>query len=264
MVVEMFLLFSEVYFIEISEVVDVDVIYVVCEFVCQCIGEVLFELLWQCYQVNCKIFCDIVYFVEVLYIVWCSLQNIVLFYLLLLGWEEIFVVCLEQYEGCDNMIECLIVLVVLVNFGFEVEKGKVLVMFVDYFKDDLLVMDQWFSVQVGLLLLGGLEWVQVLMQYLVFILKNLNKVCVLIGVFVNQNLVNFYCFDGVGYCFFVDQVIVFNVFNLQIVLCLLVLLICWCKYDEVWQVLMCGELECILVFGELFSDVYEVVSKSLV
>ncbi|WP_431311228.1 aminopeptidase N C-terminal domain-containing protein [Methylobacterium nigriterrae] len=37
----------------------------------------------------------------------------------------------------------------------------------------------------------------------------------------------------------------------------------WRKYDEARQALMRGELERILASGELSSDVYEVVSKSL-
>ena len=47
------------------------------------------------------------------------------------------------------MTERLTALAVLVNSGFEAEKGKALAMFADYFKDDPLVMDQWFSVQAG-------------------------------------------------------------------------------------------------------------------
>nr|MBF0681475.1 aminopeptidase N C-terminal domain-containing protein [Pseudomonas sp.] len=37
----------------------------------------------------------------------------------------------------------------------------------------------------------------------------------------------------------------------------------WRKYDSARQALMKGELERILASGELSSDVYEVVSKSL-
>ena len=44
---------------------------------------------------------------------------------------------------------------------------------------------------------------------------------------------------------------------------LLVPLTRWRKYDEARQALMRGELERILASGELSSDVYKVVSKSL-
>ena len=57
--------------------------------------------------------------------------------------------------------------------------------------------------------------------------------------------------------------IVLNALNPQIASRLLVPLTRWRKYDEARQALMRGELERILASGELSSDVYEVVSKSL-
>ncbi len=161
------------------------------------------------------------------------------------------------------MTERLTALAVLVNSGFEAEKGKALAMFADYFKDDPLVMDQWFSVQAGSPLPGGLERVQALMQHPAFTLKNPNKVRALIGAFANQNLVNFHRADGAGYRFLADQVIVLNALNPQIASRLLAPLTRWRKYDAARQALMRGELERILASGELSSDVYEVVSKSL-
>ena len=60
-----------------------------------------------------------------------------------------------------------------------------------------------------------------------------------------------------------DQVIVLNKLNPQIASRLLAPLTRWRKYDESRQGLMKTELERILASGELSSDVYEVVSKSL-
>ncbi len=263
MVAEMLSLPSEAYLTEISEVADVDAIHAAREFARQRIGEALFEPLWQRYQANRKISRDTAYLAEASHIARRSLQNIALSYLSLSGREEILAACLEQYEGCDNMTERLTALAVLVNSGFEAEKGKALAMFADYFKDDPLVMDQWFSVQAGSPLPGGLERVQALMQHPAFTLKNPNKVRALIGAFANQNLVNFHRPDGAGYRFLADQVIVLNALNPQIASRLLVPLTRWRKYDEARQALMRGELERILASGELSSDVYEVVSKSL-
>ncbi|WP_230663641.1 aminopeptidase N [Pseudomonas aeruginosa] len=263
MVAEMLSLPSEAYLTEISEVADVDAIHAAREFARQRIGEALFEPLWQRYQANRKISRDTAYLAEASHIARRSLQNIALSYLSLSGREEILAACLEQYEGCDNMTERLTALAVLVNSGFEAEKGKALAMFADYFKDDPLVMDQWFSVQAGSPLPGGLERVQALMRHPAFTLKNPNKVRALIGAFANQNLVNFHRPDGAGYRFLADQVIVLNALNPQIASRLLVPLTRWRKYDEARQALMRGELERILASGELSSDVYEVVSKSL-
>ena len=101
------------------------------------------------------------------------------------------------------------------------------------------------------------------MQHPAFTLKNPNKVRALIGAFANQNLVNFHRADGAGYRFLADQIIVLNKLNPQIASRLLAPLTRWRKYDAGRQGLMKSELERILASGELSSDVYEVVSKSL-
>jgi aminopeptidase N len=118
-------------------------------------------------------------------------------------------------------------------------------------------------VQAGSTLPGGLARVQALMQHPAFTMKNPNKVRALIGAFAGQNLVNFHAADGSGYRFLADQVISLNASNPQIASRQLGPLTRWRKYDSQRQALMRGELERILASGELSSDVYEVVSKSL-
>jgi aminopeptidase N len=54
---------------------------------------------------------------------------------------------LEQFDTSDNMTERLTALAVLVNSPFEEQKAKALASFAEHFKDNPLVMDQWFSVQ---------------------------------------------------------------------------------------------------------------------
>ncbi|MGH8433847.1 MAG: aminopeptidase N C-terminal domain-containing protein, partial [Pseudomonas sp.] len=69
--------------------------------------------------------------------------------------------------------------------------------------------------------------------------------------------------DGAGYRFLADLVITLNALNPQIASRQLGPLTRWSKYDASRQALMKTELERILASGELSSDVYEVVSKSL-
>ena len=89
------------------------------------------------------------------------------------------------------------------------------------------------------------------------------EVRALIGAFAGQNLVNFHAADGSGYRFLADQVISLNATNPQIASRQLGPLTRWRKYDASRQALMRAELERILASGELSSDVFEVVSKSL-
>ncbi|QJP10175.1 aminopeptidase N [Pseudomonas multiresinivorans] len=263
MVAEMLSLPSEAYLTEISEVADVEAIHAAREFARQEIGTALHEQLWERYQVNRKQSRETAYVAEASHIARRSLQNIALSYLIQSGKAEVLAACQEQYKDCDNMTERLTALAVLVNSSFDKEKAEALAMFADYFKDDPLVMDQWFSVQAGCTLPGGLERVQALMSHPAFTLKNPNKIRALIGAFANQNAINFHRADGAGYRFLADQIITLNALNPQIASRLLTPLTRWRKYAPERQALMKAELERILASGELSSDVYEVVSKSL-
>ncbi|MDX1367347.1 aminopeptidase N [Pseudomonas sp.] len=263
MVAELLSLPGEAYLSEISAVADVDAIHSAREFARKQLADALFDLLWQRYQANREISRSTVYVAEAEHFARRSLQNIALSYLMLSGKPEVLAACLEQLEVCDNMTERLAAVAVLVNSPFEEEKAKALASFAEFFKDNPLVMDQWFSVQAACSLPGALGRVQQLMRHPAFTLKNPNKVRALIGAFTGQNPVNFHQADGSGYRFLADQVITLNALNPQIAARLLGPLTRWGKYDDTRQALMKGELERILASGELSSDVYEVVSKSL-
>lgn len=263
MVAEMLSLPSEAYLTEISEVADVDAIHAAREFARRSISDALFPQLLARYQANRALSRETPYVASAEHFARRTLQNIALSYLMLSGKAEVLQACLEQFEACDNMTERLTALSVLVNSCFEDEKAKALASFADYFKDNPLVMDQWFSVQAGCTLPGGLERVQTLMAHPAFTLKNPNKVRALIGAFANQNLMNFHRADGAGYRFLADHVITLNALNPQIASRQLAPLTRWRKYDAARQALMRAELERILASGELSSDVFEVVSKSL-
>ncbi|TWC42864.1 aminopeptidase N [Pseudomonas sp. SJZ079] len=263
MVAEMLSLPGEAYLTEISEVADVEAIHGAREFARLQLAEALFEPLWQRYQSNREVSRSSAYVAEDRHFARRSLQNIALSYLMLSGKPEVLAACLEQFEACDNMTERLTALAVLINSPFDAEKAKALASFADFFKDNPLVMDQWFSVQAASALPGALARVQQLMQHPAFTLKNPNKVRALIGAFTGQNPVNFHLADGSGYRFLADQVIILNALNPQIASRLLAPLTRWGKYDAARQSLMKAELERILASGELSSDVFEVVSKSL-
>lgn len=263
MVAELLSLPGAAYLSEISEVADVDAIHGAREFARKQLADALFDLLWLRYQANRELSRSTAYVAEAEHFARRSLQNIALSYLMLSGKPEVLAVCLEQLEVCDNMTERLAAVAVLVNSPFEEEKAKALASFADFFKDNPLVMDQWFSVQAACSLPGALARVQQLMEHPAFTLKNPNKVRALIGAFTGQNPVNFHQVDGSGYRFLADQVITLNALNPQIAARLLGPLTRWGKYDDARQALMKAELQRVLASGELSSDVFEVVSKSL-
>jgi aminopeptidase N len=263
MVAEMLSLPGEAYLTEISEVADVDAIHAAREFARKQLADSLFEGLWQRYQANRELSKKTAYIAEAEHFARRGLQNIALSYLMLSGKPQVLAACLEQFDTCDNMTERLTALAVLVNSPFAEEKAKALATFADNFKDNPLVMDQWFSVQAASTLPGGLQRVKALMTHSAFTMKNPNKVRALVGAFAGQNLINFHAADGSGYRFLADLVIQLNAFNPQIASRQLAPLTRWRKYDSARQALMKAELERIRASGDLSSDVYEVVSKSL-
>jgi aminopeptidase N len=263
MVAEMLSLPGEAYLTEISEVADVDAIHAARDFARKQLADQLFDGLWKRYQANREVSKVTPYVAEAEHFARRSLQNIALSYLMLSGKPQVLAACLEQFDTCDNMTERMTALAVLVNSPFAEEKAKALATFAENFKDNPLVMDQWFSVQAGSTLPGGLQRVQQLMEHPAFNIKNPNKVRALVGAFAGQNLINFHAADGSGYRFLADLVIELNGFNPQIASRQLAPLTRWRKYDSARQALMKAELERIRASGNLSSDVYEVVSKSL-
>ncbi|MFS2160106.1 aminopeptidase N [Pseudomonas sp. Pseusp122] len=263
MVAEMLSLPGEAYLTEISEVADVDAIHAAREFARKQLADTLFDTLWTRYQANRELSRNTAYVAEAEHFARRALQNIALSYLMLTEKPEVLAACIDQFDTADNMTERLTALAVLVNSPFAEEKAKALAVFAENFKTNALVMDQWFSVQAGSPLPGGLARVKALMQHPAFTMKNPNKVRALIGAFAGQNLINFHAADGSGYRFLADLVIELNGFNPQIASRQLAPLTRWRKYDSARQALMKAELERIRNSGNLSSDVFEVVSKSL-
>ncbi|MCD5982020.1 aminopeptidase N [Pseudomonas sp. CDFA 610] len=263
MVAEMLSLPGEAYLTEISEVANVEAIHAAREFARQQLADSLFEGLWARYQANREISKVTPYVAEAEHFARRALQNIALSYLMLSGKPQVLAATIDQFDTSDNMTERLTALAVLVNSPFTEERDKALAVFAENFKDNALVMDQWFSVQAGSNQPGGLQRVKDLMQHPAFNIKNPNKVRALIGAFAGQSLINFHAADGSGYRFLADLVIELNGFNPQIASRQLAPLTRWRKYDSARQALMKAELERILASGKLSPDVYEVVSKSL-
>ncbi|WP_426149682.1 aminopeptidase N [Pseudomonas sp. DC3000-4b1] len=263
MVAEMLSLPGEAYLMELSEVADVQAIHAAREFARQRIAEALFDGLWKRYSANRDVSRATAYEASAEHFARRSLQNIALSYLMLSGRPEVLQATLEQYDHCDNMTERLAALAVLVNSSFEAERAKALEAFAEHFKDNPLVMAQWFSVQAACTLPGGLERVKALMQHPAFSLRNPNKVRALVGAFAGQNHINFHAPDGSGYRFLADLVVQLNALNPQIAARQLTPLTRWRKFGGASQALMKGELERIKASGPLSSDVFEVVSKSL-
>ena len=262
MVAEILRLPSESYLIELADVADVEAIHHVREWVRKELATALAEVMWSRFRQLGDGGGS--YSADAESMARRSLRNTLLGYLMLTESPEALSACVQQFVEAGNMTDRQAALVALVNSPHEQQKQAALEEFAQRWSDYPLVMDQWFGIQAGSPLPGGLERVQALMAHPAFNIRNPNKVRAVIGAFANQNLANFHLADGSGYRFIADRIIELNRLNPQIASRMLTPLTRWRKFDESRQALMKAELTRILACENLSTDVYEVVSKSLV
>jgi aminopeptidase N len=167
-----------------------------------------------------------------------------------------------QIRDAHNMTERLGALRVITLHGSDEVCLPALDKFYRDWRHETLVVDLWFQVQAAVPYGDALGRVRELMKHQDFDLRNPNKVRALIGVFANQNPVNFHRADGEGYRFLADIVAELNGVNPQIASGLLTPMVKWHNYKGRGP-LMRAELERLAAMPELSPAVYEIVTKSL-
>lgn len=195
-----------------------------------------------------------------------ALKNIALAYMMSLYDEDVFEICLNQFESADNMTDQSAALRLIVNSGLpraQELKERVLADFYSRWSDEALVIDMWFTIQASCSLPDNISVVTQLLKHEAFDISNPNRCRALVSGFTSQG-VNFHSLDGSGYTFLADRVIELNSINPMVAARILGPLTRWQKFDEERQELMKSQLGKILVVEGLSSDVYEVVTKSLV
>jgi aminopeptidase N len=195
-----------------------------------------------------------------------ALKNTALAYLMLDADEGILALCDKQFTEADNMTDVFSALTALVNCSHKQAAGlkqAALETFYQTWKDESLVVNQWFQVQASCQLPGNLAVVKSLMKHPAFDFKNPNKLRALVGAFCGTNAINFHQLDGEGYEFLADQIIVLNESNPQIASRLLTPLTRWKKYPQQRRELMRAQLERIKSEPSLSKDVFEVLAKTL-
>ncbi|MDT8428203.1 MAG: aminopeptidase N [Pseudomonadales bacterium] len=254
---------TEAYLGELSDSIDVEAIHAVRKFLIQALAgrlEQQFASLYAAipditpYQANAE------------GIAARSLRNLCLSYLVSLEKPDYLDSCYQQFSHAGNMTDTSQALRLLVNSESshaETLREEALQQFLKKWRHEALVVDQWFSVQSAASRPGTLQRVQALLQHEAFDIRNPNKVRAVLGVFSNQNAINFHDRSGEAYRFLADQVLILNRLNPQIAARLLTPLSRWRRYDEDRQQLMKAQLERIAAEDGLSSDVFEVVLKSL-
>jgi len=195
-----------------------------------------------------------------------SLRNLSLNYLVFTGQQDAIKLAETQYKSANNMTDTMAALSAIVHSASSSAKDlkeECLHDFYQCWKNESLVVNQWFAVQASCPLPGTLKKVKELLQHEAFDINNPNKLRSLIGGFAMRNPVNFHERSGAGYTFLADQIIELNKRNPQIAARLINPLVKWKKYDKARQSLMCDQLRRIQREPHLSPDVFEVLSKSL-
>ena len=262
MTAEILSLPSETYLAELSTVVDPLSIHHAREAVRYQIATALSDLLLSVYKLNDSIGS---YKPTSNAIGRRALKNIALAYLMCLSDEEVFTICLTQFEGADNMTDQSAALRLLVNSSHpraQEVKERVLADFYCQWRNEALVIDMWFTIQASCSLPNNISVANRLLKHEAFDIANPNRCRALVSGFTAQSA-NFHSLDGSGYNFLADRVIELNSINPMVAARILSPLTRWQKFDEERQKLMKSQLAKILAVEGLSSDVYEVVTKSL-
>ncbi len=260
---EMLTLPSEKYLAEQLDVIDVDAVHHVREFLLLEMAKKLKDNFLKLYQLQHTP--DNVYQFTMEEVGKRQLKNLCLRYLMLLDDISIYEnIAMRQFKHAltNNMTDTMVVLRCLVNIDSQL-RALALSEFYTAWRSNPLVVDKWFAVQATSKLVDTLDTVKNLMQHEAFDIKNPNKVYALIGAFSQQNPVRFHAKNGEGYQFLADCILQLNAINPQIAARMVTPLTNWKRYDKARQNLMCEQLQVILREKNLSRDVYELVSKSL-
>jgi len=260
MVAHLLRLPSEAYLAELADVIHVEAIHAVREFLLEALAKALLPE-WSAVYRRCS--SDQPYTPDAAACARRALKNLCLGYLLATADEVWLTLAEEQFNGADNMTDQQAALALVVHSGFRQAGERLLAEFQAQWQHETLVMNQWFSIQAGDPWPGALERVKQLQEHPLFDARNPNKLRSVVAAFCAQNAVGFHAADGSGYTYLADWIIQLNRQNPQIASRLLTPLTRWKRYPEQAQALMKAQLARILDSGDLSRDVYEVVSKSL-
>ena len=251
---------SEAQLHEQAEIIYVEPIHRVREFVRQAVANALQEKLVATYE---RLTVTQDYAPEAGQIGKRALRNCVLSYLMQvesvgpeLAWQ--------QFNTADNMTDKAAALGSLVNCkAAELYSYRALKAFETDYSDETLAMNLWLQIQASAKLINGLDRVKALMAHPAFNINNPNKARSLLGAFCSSNLINFHCPDGSGYRFLQQQVTALNALNPQVAARLVTPLTRWKKLPEPNRGLMRDSLQKIAEHEGLVKDIQEIVTKSL-
>ncbi|MEM9030076.1 MAG: aminopeptidase N [Pseudomonadota bacterium] len=167
-----------------------------------------------------------------------------------------------HYETARNMTDQLQALSLYAVSGNR-DRTRVLDDFFAKWRHDHLVVDTWFSVQAIAPASATLGRVKKLTKHPMYSATTPNKIRAVVGVFANQNPVQFHRPDGAGYSFVADQVRAINAFNPQVAARLLGAFSSWRSLEPSRRKHAKAALQTVAGDPTLSRDVFEIATKIL-
>ncbi len=260
MLAELLRLPSESYLIEQAQTADVEAIHAVREFLLDALAESHRGLLAELFA---RIPATVEYRADAASIAARSLRNLALSALVRSGGGEWLAQCRQQFAQATNMTDQFAALQILTHSrAGEGVYQAALAEFHERWREEPLVVDQWFSLQAMRPQPGTLARVRELLRHDDFEIRNPNKVRAVIGAFCSQNHINFHDASGAGYEFLGEQAMALDEINPQIAARLITPLTRWRKFDATRQAMMREQLRRIGARKDVSRDVAEIVGKS--
>lgn len=261
MLAELLRLPAESYLIEQAGIADVEAIHAVREFLLDSLAECHKDMLVSLFE---SIAATRDYQADAASTASRSLRNLALAALVRTGDQDWLQACQRQFETATNMTEQFAALQFLVHStaGQDLAEAA-LTAFHREWREEPLVVDQWFSLQATRPQPGTLQSVRELLRHPDFEIRNPNKVRAVIGAFCAQNHINFHDSSGAGYDFLGEQAMLLDAINPQIAARLITPLTRWRKFDAERQRMMREQLQRIGDREGVSRDVSEIVVKAL-
>ena len=171
---------------------------------------------------------------------------------------------LQRFKDAGNMTDRFNALTALVSSGHALA-ATALGLFHAMFKNEALVIDKWFALQVAAPDRGGniLPTVKQLMKHADFSLRNPNRARSVISTYCQGNAAGFHRPDAAGYIFWSERVVELDAINPQVAARLARALDRWSKLAEPYRSAAREAISRVAAKGDLSKDTLEVVTRAL-
>ena len=190
------------------------------------------------------------------------LRNLALYYALAgdkgdqaRAWAE------SQYRSADNMTDRLAALQLL-TFTPDYDAQALLDDFYEQWQHHPLIVDRWFSLQLGRVAADTLQRAEALLSHPAFSWRVPNRVRAVLGAFA-ANLPVFHATDGSGYHFYAQQLRRLDDLNPQTAARLATVFSRWGRYDKNRQEKMLAAMADLRSKKNLSRDLGEILERSL-